>query len=332
VQSWSAAGAKTTFATPAGGLPYGTQVAFTVTTVNDKGGSSKASPMSNSVVPYTVPDKPLSLHASTGATAGTVDVAWAAPQTNGRPITKYTVKYGTKTKDVTGGTSVQLTGLTAGAKVSVSVVAVNAAGTSPLAGPITAQTIAKPTVTITGHSVGYNSISVSFTVNDGGGSATCNMAVSGEGTVNGSCSNITYNGLAPGLAYTATVTVKNQVTSTSQSVGATTTALSGTVHCVPPAGDTYCSGGIGIYSYPAQQNQYAITQTYSGTRFQAYCKKAGGANTQEGTNSTYLNAAKYNSNKYSNMWVKIATTNRYIPWVWFNLDAGDDLNNLPTCK
>ncbi len=331
VQSWTSAGAKTTFSTPAGALPYGSQVAFTVTTVNDKGGSSKPSPMSNSVTPYTVPGKPLSLTATTGTKAGTVSVRWGAPAANGRPISKYTVTYDGKTVDVTAGTTTTLSGIADGTQVNVSVVAVNAAGPSAAAGPVKATTIANPKVTITGHSTGYNTFAVSFTVDDGGGSLSCSLAVGGKSQP-GNCTNITMSGLMPGTSYTATVTVKNAAGQATASVSGSTSAFGGTVRCVPPAGDTYCSGGIGIYSIPAQQDAYAVGRTYNGTRLPAYCKAVGGVNTAEGTNSTTLHASIYNNNKTSNMWVKISpSANKYIPWIWIQLDAGDDLNVLPDC-
>jgi hypothetical protein len=332
VQTWTSAGAKTTFSTPAGALPYGSQVAFTVTTVNDKGGSSKPSPMSNSVSPYTVPAKPSSLTATTSTTkAGTVTVRWAAPAANGRPITKYTVTYNGKTVDVTGGTTTTLSGIADGTQVNVSVVAVNAAGSSAAAGPVKATTMAEPKVTITAHSTSYNTFAVSFNADDGGGTATCTLVV-GSKSQPGNCTNITVNGLMPGTSYTATVTVKNAAGSKSASVSDSTTALSGTVHCVPPAGDTYCSGGIGIYNIPAQQDAHSIGVRYNGARLPAYCKAVGGVNTAEGTNSTTLHAAQYNNNKTSNMWVKISkTAEQYIPFIWLNLDAGDDLNILPNC-
>src|SRR5262249_46077627 len=51
----------TTYTVPAGQLTYGTQYAFTVAAINDKGTASKASPLSNTVVPYTLPGAPRSL-------------------------------------------------------------------------------------------------------------------------------------------------------------------------------------------------------------------------------------------------------------------------------
>jgi predicted RNA-binding protein with TRAM domain len=334
-QTWQVGGSTTSFATPAGPpLVYGTQYAFTVTTINDQGAGSKPSPLSNSVVPYTTPGTPASVHATTGTTAGVVNVSWAAPATNGRPITQYVVYYGGTSKTVSGATSLQLTGLTAGQSVSVQVAAVNAAGNSTKSAPVTAAAIAKPTITMGKVTVAYNSVTVAFTTNDGGGSATCSLAASGAGSKSGSCSSsITVGGLAPGAKYTMTATVTNQAGSVSKTTPATTTVLNGTVVCVNPKGSTYCTT-IGLYNIPAQQKSHAVGDATNGTKFQAICQAAGGTNTQQG-GGTSLSAGPYNPGKGNNYtsskWVEI-TGNRYIPYIWFNLDGGDDISLLPSCS
>ena len=50
---------KTELVVPAGELEYGTQYAFTVVAVNDKGAGSAASPVSNTVVPFAAPGRPV---------------------------------------------------------------------------------------------------------------------------------------------------------------------------------------------------------------------------------------------------------------------------------
>jgi hypothetical protein len=332
VKTWQVDGAQTKLSTPAlPDLAYGTQYAFTVTTVNDKGAGSKASPLSNSVVPFAVPGAPGSLRATTGTKAGAVHVAWAAAAANGRPVTKYVVSYAGTSVDVTGGTQVDLTGLADGQKVTVTVVAVNEAGSGPQAGPVTAAAIANPTVTLGAESVGYNSITVSFSVNDGGGSATCNLAISGAGNANGSCTGITVGGLAPGQAYNYTVTATNQAGSAKATGSASTKALMGRVACVSTNG--YCDSGVGIYSRPWQDTSSQTNwDGHNGVQYQAYCKAQGMDGNQQA--SATLHAAGYNNNKTSDQWIRITPTtsgtNRYIPWVWFNMNP-DDLNLLPGC-
>jgi hypothetical protein len=328
VQAGQPDGTKTSFSVPAGTLKYGTQYAFTVTTINDKGTGSKPSPMSNTVVPYTVPDMPASLTVSTGSAKGTVHAVWRAPAFNGRPITGYLVTANGRPQTVVD-TSVDLGGLGDGQSVAVSVAAVNAAGNSKAAGPQTAKTIAQPKVTLTGSSVGYNSITAHFTVDAGGASAAnCSMSVGGAGNAGGNCNTITVGGLAPGTRYNFTVSVSNAAGSASAGNGATTTALWGTVGCV---GGSYCNSGVGIYSQPMQDTGVATNwDGHNGKRYQAFCKVAGGKGNQQG--SATLTSAQFNNNKTSNMWVKISNSPvRYVPWVWFNLDAGDNLGNLPGC-
>jgi Fibronectin type III domain len=331
VKTWQVAGDQTTLTSPAlPDLAYGTQYAFTVTTVNDKGAGSKASPLSNAVVPYAAPAAPGSLRATTGSQAGVVHVAWAAPAANGRPIQKYQVSYSGKTLDVTGGTAVDLTGLGDGERVAVSVVAINAAGPGKTAGPVTAAAIAKPTVTMSGARSDHNSITANFTVNDGGGAATCGMSVSGAGSANGACSSITIGGLAPGVGYTFTVTVTNQAGGASANGSGSTVALYGVVTCVST--DGYCNSGVGIYSRPIQDSSAETNwDGHNGRSYQAYCKATGGDGNQQA--SATLHAAGYNNNKVSDQWVRISAPGaapRYIPWIWFNMNP-DDLALLPVC-
>jgi hypothetical protein len=328
VQAGQAGGTKTTFSVPAGTLKYGTQYAFTVTTVNDKGAGSKPSPLSNTVVPYTVPDMPVSLSVSTGSAKGTVHGVWRAPAFNGRPITGYVVTANGKAQTVPD-TSVDLGGMGDGQSVAVSVAAVNAAGSGKAAGPQTAKTIAQPKVTITGTSVGYNSITANFTVDRGGApSANCSMSVSGAGGTGGNCNAITVGGLAPGVGYSFTVKVSNAAGSASAGGSATTTALWGTIGCV---GGSYCNSGVGIYSQPMQDSSVATNwDGHNGKRYQAFCQAPGGNGNQQA--GATLTSAQYNNNKTSSVWVRISNSpTRYVPWVWFNLDGGDNLGNLPGC-
>src|SRR4029453_16921543 len=84
----------------AGELEYGKQYAFTVVAINERGAGSKVSPVSNSVVPFAKPTRPGDVQAATvGDKAGTIRVSWSPSADNGRPITKYVVKAGTKSTD-----------------------------------------------------------------------------------------------------------------------------------------------------------------------------------------------------------------------------------------
>ena len=308
----------TTLAIPAGTLTYGTQYAFTVVAVNDKGAGSKPSPVSNTVVPFTVPSAPKNVQAVTVDAKGAIQVSWQAADDNGRPITKYVVTAGATSKDVTG-TGVTLTGFPDGATVSATVKAVNAAGPGPGVTK-TARTIAPPTVTLTGNpGAGYRQITVNFTVNGNGGATTCMISVNnGPGAPVG-CTGTTVGGLAPGNAYNYTVTATNKAGSAGASGGQTTPTLYGRVIC--PNNDGYCNSGIWAYRQPTQSGTAVNPSLPVGTRFAAQCQIGGGnvdARPWGGKNTT--------------VWIRISYNGTaYFPWAWTSLDAGDNLGNLPSC-
>ena len=118
--------------TKPGDLTYGTQYAFTVTAVNDRGASSKASAPSNTVVPFTVAER---AEATAGADRGRQGqhrgrLAAGRCRTVVRSA-KYVVTVNGSSQDVTGTNAVTLTGLPDGTTVTVTVTAVNAAGAGP---------------------------------------------------------------------------------------------------------------------------------------------------------------------------------------------------------
>jgi len=314
-----------------GDLEYGKQYAFTVVAVNERNAGSKPSPISNSVVPFTTPGKPGSVDAATvGDKAGAVSVSWQPSADNGRPISKYVVKAGGKTVDVSDGTSTTLTGFGAGETVSVEVRAVNEAGAGE-PGVATAKTVAAPQVTVTGSSATFNTATVTFSVNAGGGTASCSLSANnGGGSTSGSCSSLKLSGLKPSTRYTFTVTAKNAAASVSKTRAQQTKALYGTATCNNGEnGDTahYCDADVDgrngneIFAVPDQAGEQ-VGWAKPGTRLQAYCKKSGDD----------VDSYIYNSHKHSKMWIQVAYKGKnYIPWAWLNLDGGDDLGDLPTC-
>ncbi len=328
--------ATTKLVVKAGELEYGTQYAFTVVAVNDKGAGSEVSQPSGTVVPFTKPDQVRSLSASTVAGAkGSIKVDWAAPSDNGRPITGYQVTAKGKTQTV-NGTGATLDGFGDGEIVSVDVAAVNEAGPGPK-DTTSAKTIADAKVSgVTGSAVGYKNFTVKFAYDDGGGTATCTL------TINGAARNVGCNTGAGGYVvdevatdtryqFTVTVTNATGAAAVSPAVAVTTRQLNGTVRCVN--GDSYidCSSGVGVYTNSRQQSSEAVGDAYNGTTYKAFCWKQGTKGNQQG--SAELFAAKYNNNKRSDKWVQITFrgAQRYIPFIWFNLDDGDSLGNLPEC-
>jgi hypothetical protein len=322
---------ETSLTIPAGTLEYGKQYAFTVVSVNEKGAGSKASPVSGSVVPYTKPDRVEGVEAATvGDQAGAIQVQWQAPAENGRAISKYVVKAGDKSTEVTGGTAATLTGFANGATVAVEVRAVNEAGESD-PGTATAKTLSEPKITVTGSKPGTTAVTVSFTVDAGGGTASCSMAASGAGSASGSCSSLAVSSLTSGTAYTFTVTAKNAAGTATATSKVTTDNLTGVATCKNGEnGDTahYCDADVAgrngneIFSVTKQDNNKQVGWAKPGTSLTAYCKKTG----------EEVYAYIYNNEKRSTWWVQVNYSGKnYIPWAWLNLDGGDDINALATC-
>ncbi|SBT65620.1 Fibronectin type III domain-containing protein [Micromonospora sediminicola] len=320
---------KTELVVPAGALEYGTQYAFTVTAVSDRGAGSKASPVSNTVVPFTVPKAPTELRASTVADQpGTIAVEWSPAVENGRPVTKYVVEAGGKTVEVTD-VRATVGGLGNGQNVTVKVKAVNEAGDGPEAST-TARTVAPPRITVTGSSADATSVTVTFTVDAGGGRATCTAATGGK-TASGSCSSLRVTGLTPGTAYTVTLTASNAAGKGTADRAQTTDPVYGIATCKNgPDGDqrTYCNkdvpgrNGNEIFKVTQQDDDRQAGWVPDGTRLRTYCKAKG----------EDVDAWIYNNNKQSTWWIQIAYEGKtYIPWAWLNLEGGDNLNVLPTC-
>ncbi|MEU6073638.1 fibronectin type III domain-containing protein [Micromonospora sp. NPDC047074] len=322
---------RTELVVPAGELEYGTQYAFTVVAVNDKGAGSAASPVSNTVVPYAPPERPADLRAPTVADRpGTVAVQWSPAEANGRPVTKYVVEVGGRTREVTD-TQVTVDGLGDGQNVTVKVKAVNEAGPGPEA-TTTARTVAQPRVTVTGSSAAATSATVTFTVDAGGGQVSCTLSTPGEPAKAGNCSSITMTGLTPGTAYTFTVTASNAAGKGTVSRAQSTDPLYGIATCRNGSSGEearYCSreipgerNGNEIFEITRQDDDRQAGWVANGTRLKAYCKKQG----------EEVYAYIYNNEKRSTWWVQVEYKGKnYIPWAWLNLEGGDDIKVLPTC-
>nr|WP_229830606.1 fibronectin type III domain-containing protein [Actinoplanes ianthinogenes] len=319
---------------PAGQLEYGKQYAFTVVAVNERGAGSKASAVSNSIVPFTKPGTPENVDAATvGDKAGAIEVTWSAPAENGRAITKYVVKAGDKSTDVTGATKATITGFGDGENVTVQVVAVNEGGESDPA-MATARTLAPPTLTITKVDTTFNTASLSLSVDAGGASeAKCTVSTS-AGSSSGDCKSLEVSELMAGTGYTFQVTAKNAAGSVTKSTSKTTALLGGTATCINgESGDqkTYCNADVDgrngneIFKVTRQVDSQQAGWVPNGRHLDAYCK----ANGEE------VYAYVYNNGKRSTTWIKVDYEGKnYIPLAWLNIDGGHNdvnLKYLPNC-
>jgi hypothetical protein len=324
---------------PAGTLEYGQQYAFTVIAINDKGTGSKPSPVSNSVVPYTVPGRPQALDAATvGDQKGAIRVSWQPAADNGRPITKYVVSGGGTSQDVTNATSTTLTGFGDGQSVSVKVHAVNEAGDGPDA-TATARTVAAPTLTVTSKSSDHTSITVNISVNDGGGTAACSLSADGK-TASGNCSSLTVAGLLPSTSYNFTVTANNAAGRASATGSQATPAVTGKSVCVnnlsssDPAQHTWCDdpdNAMGIFS-SASLTSTKLGRGSNGQQFDAVCKTTGQA-----INDYVYNPGKMGTseNDRTTVWIRLKYNGGtgYMSFAWFNLTGYgvNDTGPLPNC-
>jgi Fibronectin type III domain len=308
-----------------GVLKYGTQYAFTVIAVNDINASSEESEPSNTVIPFTVPGAPLNLAAATDpGQRGAVQVSWAAPASNGRPISGYEVKVNNGTVLTVAGTSTVITGLPDDAAAQLAVRAINEAGAGPEA-TASARTMGAPTVTVTGQQSDYHTVSVTLTPNNHGGNATCTLAVDGGATVQSACDTaaitLSVGGLWPGIAYTFTATITNPVGSVSVPGSVATPTIRFTHGCTP-SGQFGCSTGVFAYRTASQKGTAVNPALKTGEGGVAECWAVGDAE---------INAEPWGMRK-DNRWIgfQYQGGRAYFPFAWANIDGGD-LGNIPQC-
>jgi RHS repeat-associated protein len=211
------------------GLTNGSPYTFTVTAAN-AAGASPASPASSAVTPAGPPGAPTGVSATAADSRATV--TWAAPPSNGSPITGYTVTAapGGATATVAGTvTSATVTGLANGTAYTFTVTATNAAGTSASSTPSGSVTPLGPpgAPTAVTASARNQSAVVSWAApaNNGGQPITGYTVQTTPGatsiSVDGATTATTVTGLTNGTAYTFTVTATN---SNGTGPGATATA------------------------------------------------------------------------------------------------------------
>ncbi|WP_199042744.1 fibronectin type III domain-containing protein, partial [Glycomyces salinus] len=328
----------TELVTADGDLNYGVHYSFSVTTLAGDAAAEPSEP-SDSVTPFNVPDAPTNLLAeSSSSAAGTIDVTWNQPASNGRKIEKYIVSAGDQTKEVTE-TSASMEGFGNNENVAVTVVAVNEAGESDPAST-TSNTMSKPTVQVQNHSSTAKSITLNLTYDDGGGEVTCDLLRDGAVKVNnGSCDSLTEGGLRASTEHIYQVRITNAAgNSKTSNYKASTKAVKVTVHfeCDDPAGDPYCDGTdsdrISIRK-GASHDTAEVGATGPGKTFNASCYTTGDKISPRGNDGQGVFRDYHKNKNDSNIWVLVPGQGGYIPFVWLRVDGAgvNGTGDLPKC-
>jgi len=203
-----------------GGLTNGATHSVTVTATNRVGSSSHSSPAS--LRPGTIPTAPVAISAARGN--GIVEVSWSSPLNDGGlPISAYVIDWVSSTGATgtieTSDTGYTMQNLLNGATYTVTVSAVNEAGTSPAGGSASATPAAAPgapgAVTVD-RGDGRLHVTWQPPAADGGKpvlSYTVNWSApdGSTGSADTTATTHTFDGLANGTTYTVTVVATNEI-------------------------------------------------------------------------------------------------------------------------
>ena len=203
-----------------GGLTNGATYSVTVTAINGVGASSHSAPAGHR--PGTIPTAPASISAARGD--GIVEVSWAPPlNSGGLPITGYVLDWVSSTgaggSIETTGTGYTMQNLLNGATYTITVSAINEAGTSPAGAAASATPAAAPgsptTVTV---DRGDGRLDVTWQPPAGdGGKPVLSYTVAWAapdgttGSAETTATSHTFDGLTNGTTYTMTVTATNEI-------------------------------------------------------------------------------------------------------------------------
>jgi len=183
-----------------------------------------------------------------------------------------------------------------------------------------------PTVTLTSSSAGYNSVRVTFTPNNKGGTATCRLQISGAGASQAACTTspitLEVKGLWPNNTYNYAVTVTTAAGSARATGRRATSTMRFTVIC-PDNNDGYCNSGIWAYQTPSQQGSAVNPPLAIGRTATPQCHTRG---------NREINATPWGA-KRSDQWLRFSYggSSVYFPWAWARLDGGDSIGMIPAC-
>ncbi|GAB3996524.1 hypothetical protein GCM10029992_16900 [Glycomyces albus] len=203
-------------------------------------------------------------------------------------------------------------------------------------------TMSKPTVRISGHSSGPDSITLNLTFDDGGGDVTCDLLRDGAVKVeDGSCDSLTEDGLRASTDHTYRVRISNAAgDSTTGDYEASTAMLKGEVYFGCSELDTaYCDdtsssgggNGIGLHADPDRSGS-PVGHARTGDRYRAICWTTGPTITPRGQEADGYH--DYHPGKdTSNKQILLGDGRYYIPFAWFNIDGvgKNSVGDLPPC-
>jgi hypothetical protein len=330
----------TSFTVPDGELAYGAQYGFMVTTVAGNA-AAEPSPLSDTVVPFNVPNAPTDLLAETAADAtDAIDVSWGQPRANGRVIEEYRVTAEGRTETVRGATSIRLNGLPGDSEIEIQVVAVNEAGESEAATTVS-NTMQVPQAQYSNYSSTASTMSINYAFDRGGANqATCVLYNIAQDKVQASEACDGTFDIGPHYAtteYDFYIEITNAAgTSKSANFSVRTKDIYGEVYFGCSEMNTvYCNSsgrnGVGIYDN-AQRNGTPTSYTKTGNRHRIHCWTTGPEITPRGQETDGYN--DYHPGKdTSNVQLLINGHKGYIPFVWINIEGvgKNSLSDVPRC-
>ncbi|MDX6244581.1 MAG: hypothetical protein QOE76_2304, partial [Frankiales bacterium] len=274
--SWVDAGTLSSpFTIP--GLTNGTPYTVRLRASNAIGVGAVSSPAS--ATPRTVPDAPTAVAATPNT--GQADVSWTAPGSNGgSAITGYVASAYSSAGSTTvlascstTATACSISGLTNGTAYYVSVVAVNAAGSSVKSAPAVLVTpVARPGAPTLSSVTGGNTIlSLAFTAGSAGSSPITGYQYQLNGgawqSTASTTSPLVLSGLTNGTAYTVTLRAVSAV-----GTGALSGTLTGTPYTFPDAPSAVTADGQGssaVITWAAPNSNGSPITGYTATAFSA---------------------------------------------------------------